>query len=55
MISYEKEVLKNKFEVYACPVNLKSGVISVDIFYKVGSRRRYNSEGGGYKDWAADG
>ena len=46
MISYEKEVLKNKFEVYACPVNLKSGVISVDIFYKVGSRNEKMGKSG---------
>ena len=38
MIAFKKQLLKNNFEVYACPVNLNSDVISVDIFYKVGSR-----------------
>ncbi len=38
MIAYEKIQLKNKLEVYALPVNKNSDVISVDIFYKVGSR-----------------
>ena len=46
MIAYEKMVLKNKFEVYACPVNLGSEVISVDIFYKVGSRNEQMGKSG---------
>ena len=46
MIPYEKAVLKNKFEVYACPVNQGSGVISVDIFYKVGSRNEKMGKSG---------
>ena len=35
---YEKITLENGFEVYFAPVNEKSGVISVDLYYKVGSR-----------------
>lgn len=35
---YDKITLKNGFEVYFAPVNSKSGVISVDLYYKVGSR-----------------
>lgn len=46
MIAYEKEVLKNKFEIYACPVNLGSEVISVDIFYRVGSRNEQMGKSG---------
>ena len=46
MIAYEKEVLKNKFEIYACPVNLGSEVISVDVFYKVGSRNEQMGKSG---------
>lgn len=46
MIAYEKEILKNKFEVYACPVNAGSEVISVDIFYKVGSRNEKMGKSG---------
>ena len=38
MINYEKIKLKNELEIYALPVNKNSDVISVDIFYKVGSR-----------------
>ncbi|MBS4235121.1 M16 family metallopeptidase [Campylobacter vulpis] len=46
MISYEKKVLKNKLEIYAFPVNKNSGVISVDIFYKVGSRNETMGKSG---------
>lgn len=46
MITYEKECLKNKLEIYACPVNLGSEVISVDIFYKVGSRNEQMGKSG---------
>lgn len=35
---YDKITLENGFEVYFAPVNEKSGVISIDLFYKVGSR-----------------
>lgn len=38
MIDYSKITLKNKLDVYTFPVNKNSDVISVDIFYKVGSR-----------------
>lgn len=35
---YKKLTLENGFEIYHAPVNEKSGVISVDLYYKVGSR-----------------
>lgn len=35
---YEKITLENGFEVYYSPINEASGVISVDLYYKVGSR-----------------
>lgn len=35
---YKKITLENGFEIYHAPVNEKSGVISVDLYYKVGSR-----------------
>ena len=35
---YKKITLENGFEGYFAPVNEKSGVISVDLYYKVGSR-----------------
>lgn len=38
MLAFTKDVLKNKLELYTVGVNEKSEVISVDIFYKVGSR-----------------
>lgn len=46
MITYEKKILKNKLEIYAFPVNKNSGVISVDIFYKVGSRNETMGKSG---------
>ncbi|EAI0749350.1 insulinase family protein, partial [Campylobacter jejuni] len=46
MIAYEKIQLKNKLEVYALPVNKNSDVISVDIFYKVGSRNEIMGKSG---------
>lgn len=46
MIAFEKERLKNQFEIYACPVNAGSEVISVDIFYKVGSRNEKMGKSG---------
>lgn len=46
MINYEKIVLKNKLEIYAMPVNKGSEVISVDIFYKVGSRNEIMGKSG---------
>ncbi|MCX2683592.1 pitrilysin family protein [Campylobacter sp. MIT 21-1685] len=46
MIAFEKMVLKNKLEVYAFNVNKASDVISVDIFYKVGSRNETMGKSG---------
>ncbi len=46
MIAYEKTVLKNKLEVYTFGVNKGSGVLSVDIFYKVGSRNETMGKSG---------
>ena len=46
MIHFEKIRLKNKFEVYTFPVNKNSDVISVDIFYKVGSRNETMGKSG---------
>ncbi|TEY01565.1 pitrilysin family protein [Campylobacter sp. US33a] len=46
MINYEKISLKNKLEVYAFEVNKNSDVISVDIFYKVGSRNEVMGKSG---------
>ncbi|MBZ7964278.1 M16 family metallopeptidase [Campylobacter sp. 2457A] len=46
MIAFEKIRLKNKLEVYALPVNKNSDVISVDIFYKVGSRNEIMGKSG---------
>ncbi|MGH2327377.1 M16 family metallopeptidase [Campylobacter taeniopygiae] len=46
MIYFEKIRLKNKLEVYSFPVNKNSDVISVDIFYKVGSRNEIMGKSG---------
>ncbi|MBZ7954855.1 pitrilysin family protein [Campylobacter molothri] len=46
MIHFEKIRLKNKLEVYTFPVNKNSDVISVDIFYKVGSRNETMGKSG---------
>lgn len=46
MIEFKKISLKNKLEVYALPVNKNSEVISVDIFYKVGSRNEVMGKSG---------
>lgn len=46
MIHYDKMTLKNKLEVYAFPINKNSDVISVDIFYKVGSRNETMGKSG---------
>ena len=35
---FDKIILENGLEVYVIPVNLGSSVISVDIFYNVGSK-----------------
>ncbi|EAL5417861.1 insulinase family protein [Campylobacter coli] len=46
MIDYSKITLKNKLDVYTLPVNKNSDVISVDIFYKVGSRNEIMGKSG---------
>lgn len=46
MIEYKKITLENQLEIYAFPVNKKSGVISIDIFYKVGSRNEKMGKSG---------
>ncbi|MCW1360316.1 pitrilysin family protein [Campylobacter sp. CCS1377] len=46
MINYKNISLKNKLEVYALPINKNSDVISVDIFYKVGSRNEVMGKSG---------
>ncbi|AQW85848.1 Zn-dependent peptidase, M16 family [Campylobacter pinnipediorum subsp. caledonicus] len=46
MIKFNKTILKNKLEVYHIPVNKGSKVISVDIFYKVGSRNEIMGKSG---------
>ncbi|HEB7691754.1 TPA: insulinase family protein [Campylobacter coli] len=46
MIDYSKITLKNKLDVYTFPVNKNSDVISVDIFYKVGSRNEIMGKSG---------
>lgn len=42
----KKIVLENKFEIYHIPANLGSDVISVDLFYKVGSRNEVMGKSG---------
>lgn len=44
--NFNKKILKNKMEIYHIPVNLGSDVISVDIFYKVGSRNEIMGKSG---------
>ncbi|EAJ6152748.1 insulinase family protein [Campylobacter lari] len=46
MINYKKITLENELEIYTLPVNKKSGVISIDIFYKVGSRNEKMGKSG---------
>ncbi|WP_033915888.1 M16 family metallopeptidase [Campylobacter sputorum] len=43
---FNKKILKNKMEIYHIPVNIGSNVISVDIFYKVGSRNEIMGKSG---------
>lgn len=43
---FNKIKLKNDFEIYHIPCNLGSSVISVDIFYKVGSRNEIMGKSG---------
>lgn len=46
LIKYSKTKLKNGFEIYHIPVNKGSDVISVDLFYKVGSRNETMGKSG---------
>lgn len=46
LLKYSKTKLKNGFEIYHIPVNKGSGVISVDLFYKVGSRNEVMGKSG---------
>lgn len=46
MIKFSKKILDNSMEIYQIPVNLGSNVISVDIFYKVGSRNETMGKSG---------
>lgn len=46
MVKFNKIKLKNKLEVYHIPVNRGSKVISVDLFYKVGSRNEVMGKSG---------
>ncbi|MCR6570229.1 M16 family metallopeptidase [Campylobacter insulaenigrae] len=46
MIEYKKITLDNQLDIYTFPINKKSGVISVDIFYKVGSRNEKMGKSG---------
>lgn len=43
---FKKIILDNGFEIYHIPCNEGSGVISTDIFYKVGSRNEYMGKSG---------
>lgn len=45
-IKYSKTKLKNGFEIYHIPVSKGSGVISVDVFYRVGSRNETMGKSG---------
>ncbi|MEE6566585.1 hypothetical protein VWM73_12310, partial [Campylobacter coli] len=46
LLNDPKFILKNKLDVYTFPVNKNSDVISVDIFYKVGSRNEIMGKSG---------
>ncbi|QCD52592.1 M16 family metallopeptidase [Campylobacter sp. RM16192] len=46
LLKYSKTKLKNGFEIYHIPVNKGSYVISVDLFYKVGSRNEVMGKSG---------
>ncbi|CZE48224.1 M16 family metallopeptidase [Campylobacter geochelonis] len=43
---FEKITLENELEVYHIPLNLGSDVISIDLFYKVGSRNETMGKSG---------
>ena len=46
LLKYSKTKLKNGFEIYHIPLNKGSNVISVDLFYKVGSRNEIMGKSG---------
>lgn len=46
MVKFNKTKLKNGLEIYHIPLNKGSKVISVDIFYKVGSRNEIMGKSG---------
>ena len=46
MIKFNKFKLDNGLEIYHVPVNPGSKVISVDVFYKVGSRNEVMGKSG---------
>ena len=46
MIKFNKTKLENGLEIYHVPVNPGSKVISVDVFYKVGSRNEVMGKSG---------
>lgn len=43
---FSKTTLENEFEIYHTPINLGSNVISIDLFYKVGSRNEVMGKSG---------
>ena len=43
---FKKITLENEFEIYHTPLNLGSNVISIDLFYKVGSRNETMGKSG---------
>lgn len=43
---FEKLILENGFEIYHIPVNIGSDVISIDLYYKVGSRNEVMGKSG---------
>ena len=46
LIKYSKTKLKNGFEIYHIPASKGSSVISVDVFYRVGSRNETMGKSG---------
>lgn len=46
LLKYSKIKLKNEFKIYHIPVNKGSNVISIDLFYKVGSRNEVMGKSG---------
>lgn len=46
LLKYSKIKLKNGFKIYHIPVNKGSNVISIDLFYKVGSRNEVMGKSG---------